>query len=669
MKQTTLQFLFAVTIVVLVIAFPTNIRAANYTVTNVTDSGGGSLRDAITTANSTTENDTIEFNITESCFVCSIILNNDIPINGSGSGALTITNSTGAERLLISGNNRTRIFYVRDGANFTLNGVTITNGNAAGTLNTQYNGYGGGIMLAFLNSGGVFTLTNSIIRNNTAQYGGGLYRSGTSSNLGSATITNSTISNNSAQEGGGISNSFRMTVTSSTISNNTAGVGGGIYNYFGTLTMTNSTISGNSAGSNGGGINNRDGSMTLRDLTISKNTTSAKGGGIYNFSSLGFSSIRNSIVAANTAINGQPDIYNASNFSSNGINLIGNSSTNGTINWLPSDILNQPPRLAQLSNYGGGTQTHALLSGSPAINAGSRSSTLDQRGLVQNGAADIGAFELQAYENFTFNKSTDFDGDGKSDISVFRPDNGAWYIQQSTNGFTGLQFGLATDKLVPADYDGDGKTDVAVYRSGIWYLQRSQAGFTGVQFGDGNDIPQPADFDGDGKAEIAVFRPSNGTWYVLNLVNNQFTALAFGQNGDKPVVGDYDGDGKADYAVYRNGNWYLQRSQLGFTGVPFGDANDKPVPADYDGDGKADVAVFRPSNGVWYLLQSTAGFTGVAFGLGTDLPTPADYDGDGKTDVAVFRGGNWYLNRSTAGFTGVQFGAATDKPIPNAIVP
>ncbi len=259
----------------------------------------------------------------------------------------------------------------------------------------------------------------------------------------------------------------------------------------------------------------------------------------------------------------------------------------------------------------------------------------------------------------------DYDGDGRADLSVFRPSNGFWYLNRVNGGFDAVQFGLSTDKLASADYDGDGKTDIAVFRGGTWYLRRSQLGFLGFNFGLSEDVPQPADFDGDGKAEIAVWRPSNGTFYVYNLATNRFTSFQLGASSDKPVVGDYDGDGLGDYAVFRpsNDTWIIQRSTAGTTQIQFGLATDKPIPADYDGDGKTDVAVFRPSDGNWYIRNSVSGnVQSVNWGLATDALVPADYDGDGKADVAVYRGGIWYVRQSSSGINTSYFGSGDDVP-------
>jgi uncharacterized delta-60 repeat protein len=260
----------------------------------------------------------------------------------------------------------------------------------------------------------------------------------------------------------------------------------------------------------------------------------------------------------------------------------------------------------------------------------------------------------------------DFDGDGRSDVSVFRPSDSVWYLSRSTEGFFATQFGLPTDKVVPADYDGDGRTDIAVFRDGVWWLRNSSGGAVqAIQFGAAGDIPVPADYTGDGRDELAVFR--NGQWWTFDLTNNQSSFLNFGLTTDKPVPADYDGDGRVDQAVYRNGEWHLNGSTQGYTVINFGLASDRPVVGDYDGDGKSDLAVYR--DGTWYVQQSTAGFRVFQWGLATDIPAPADYDGDGKTDPAVYRDGAWYLFRSTGEISIQQFGLANDKPVPSAFVP
>jgi len=277
-------------------------------------------------------------------------------------------------------------------------------------------------------------------------------------------------------------------------------------------------------------------------------------------------------------------------------------------------------------------------------------------------------------------KLFDYDGDGKADVSVFRPSENRWYVFRSSDSTVAQQaFAISNDVPVPADYDGDGKTDYAIYRPSNgdwWYLSSINNAQINVNWGgETGDIPRPTDFDGDGKTDFVIFRPTNNIWYRINGVTGAFSSVPFGLAGDKTVRGDFDGDGKSDPAIYRpsTGDWWYQSSINGAQlATRWGISTDIPTPADFDGDGKTDFAVYRPSTGVWYIYNSSTGSaTIMAFGLAEDKPTAADYDGDGKADIAVFRPstGIWYLMRSTAGFGATQFGVSTDIPTENAFIP
>ncbi len=279
------------------------------------------------------------------------------------------------------------------------------------------------------------------------------------------------------------------------------------------------------------------------------------------------------------------------------------------------------------------------------------------------------------------NRTADFDGDLKADLSIFRPDPGVWFVQNSGSPtFQVVGFGNATDVLAPGDYDGDGKSDLGIFRpaDGTWHIYGKGNTYTSRPFGATGDIPAPADYNGDGKTDVAVFRPSNATWYIANSDSQGTVSIVgFGTNGDLPVNGDFDGDGKDDVAIYRpngatGGEWWIRRSSNeSVFATQFGSATDKAVAGDYTGDGKADVAFWRPSNGFWYILRSEdLSYYALPFGTATDMPVPADYDGDGKYDVAIFRPSDstWYIQRSTAGIFIQQFGAAGDVPIPYAFV-
>jgi uncharacterized delta-60 repeat protein len=233
----------------------------------------------------------------------------------------------------------------------------------------------------------------------------------------------------------------------------------------------------------------------------------------------------------------------------------------------------------------------------------------------------------------------DYTGDGKADIAFYQ--SGAWFVLRSENQtFYGAPFGASSGDLArPGDYDGDGKADLAVFRpsNGVWYIQQSSNNATlFVPFGLSGDAPMPRDYDGDAITDIAITRINAGggnsrEWWVRRSSDGGVFAYAFGTGGDVAVPGDYTGDGKADIAFWRptDGNWFILRSEdLGYHAFAFGNGsfNDKVAPGDYDGDGMVDAAVFRPAGGQWYIRRSSdSGATAQNFGVATDQPIPGTY--------------------------------------------
>ncbi|MBI5965134.1 MAG: CSLREA domain-containing protein, partial [Chloroflexi bacterium] len=378
--------------------WPTSLaHAATITVNTVADEnnmdGDCSLREAIIAANTDnavdacpTGNGTDTINLPAGTYVLGLLGSGE---NAAATGDLDITEDliilgAGKASTIIDGNGIDRVFDVI--ATATISEVTVSGGDA-GT------DFGGGFKVNVS-----LTLVRSRVTGNLAQAGGGI---AVMSNLTSMTAIDTRIyANTSTFDGGGIYTYGIVTLHSSLISGNTASHGGGIASgsTASQITVVNSTISGNDGNASGGGIN-VVGAADLYNATITDNTASDGGGlKIAVGSTL---NVRNSIIADNT---GTTNVDCSGTLISQGYNLIGDT-TGCTIIGTTGNITGVIANLGPLLNNGGPTLTHALLVGSPAINAGHPTVCLDetgaplgvdQRGFARADRCDMGAYEYNS---------------------------------------------------------------------------------------------------------------------------------------------------------------------------------------------------------------------------------------------------------------------------------
>ncbi len=348
---------------------------------NSNSSGPGSLPFVI--ANSSA-GDTIEFdmaNVTSPITLTGgeLDITHNLKIEGPGAGNLTIAGGLGI-----------RVFNVSSGVSATISGLTIADGDQS---------FGGGLV-----NYGQLKLTGDVFSDNSGTTSGGAIcnRSGTLS------MTGCTVANNNSADGSGgglYIVAGVVTIQNSTFEGNQSeNSGGAIENAGGTLSLINSTIANNTAGE-GGGINN-DNTTTLINCTVAGNNATL-GGGICNSGTT--VNLANTIVADNSSSDEGPDYFGG--VADSGNNLIGNDSDSSGFTQ-SSDLVNVDPVLGGLANYGGPTQTMALMPGSPAIDAGNNTLVpagieTDQRGFYRfaNGTVDIGAFEVQDYQVFNTHDS------------------------------------------------------------------------------------------------------------------------------------------------------------------------------------------------------------------------------------------------------------------------
>jgi beta-propeller repeat-containing protein len=242
--------------------------------------------------------------------------------------------------------------------------------------------------------------------------------------------------------------------------------------------------------------------------------------------------------------------------------------------------------------------------------------------------------------------SGDYDGDGTSDVGIFRESSGLWAIRDLSR----VYYGMNGDIPSSGDYDGDATTDITVFRgsSGLW----APRGVTRLYYGGASDIPAPGDYDGDGTCDAAIFRGSTGLWAA-----REVTRVYFGGMGDLPVPLYGSGrDFPKDIGIFRpdTGLWAIR----GITRIYYGGSSDQPLIGNWTaGAGNFDIGIYRESTGLWAIRDITR----VYYGGTDDLPVPANYNGLIPESIGIFRDstGLWAIKDITR----IYFGATSDLPI------
>lgn len=558
---------------------------ATFTVTTLANTGGGSLRDALTQANTATGADVIDF---QPGLAGTITLDSQINITD----AVTIQ-GPGSGNLTVSGNNAVRVFNINTttaGAAVTLSGLTLTKGKATN----------GGLVLA---TDEALTLDRCVFSNGVASFrGGGVYMSSD----GKLTLTDSTFTNNSAAlQGGGViasTNGVAVVIQRSTFTGNTASAGGGLCQFNGgTLSIQDSTFSGNSATApNGGGgvyffgipaagdvlvrnstlVGNSSagpggaivfavsGPLTVENCTLTGNSAAGEGGGVaQTIDPASVLDLKNSVVSGNLSPTPSKDLYSLGtiNATFSGIGTFVGAK-NYTADSTTTSLLGADLKLGSLSNNGGATSTVPLLSLSPAINMGGTVGFAnDQRGTGYSrqvgSAPDIGAFEFIPGAGATAAVTV---GDGTSQRSMVKSlavqfSGPVSFVPGIADAITLTRIGPGapvTNVVLAYNQVGNGVTitfndpvfaPVAGSLADGRYqltLHATKILAAGVPLdGDGNGIP------GDDRVVEfhRLFGDSNGDAFTDNVDLIAFRA-AFLAGG--PSIFDYDGDSNTDLSDF-----------------------------------------------------------------------------------------------------------------------